>query len=104
MRGREMHTEFYLMGETGGKRRPSRLCRDWREILYRIWGKIMDVIVVEPQLVWHRFIRRDVVATLLKLKPCERPETSGPVVRFSVGTYHHCLYSGHTRMNQQEVM
>jgi len=61
----------------------------------------VDVIVVEPQLVWHRFQWLDVVATVLKLKPHRRPETSGPVIIFSELIITG-MYCGH--INQQEVM
>jgi hypothetical protein len=61
----------------------------------------MDVIVVEPQLVWHRFQWWDVVATMLKLNPHKIPETSGPVVMFSELIING-MYSGH--MSQQGVM
>jgi hypothetical protein len=55
-----------LIAETEGKRLPRRLCRDGREILNIIWVKNVDVIFVEPQLVWHRIQWWDGVVTILK--------------------------------------
>ena len=61
----------------------------------------MDEIVVELQLVWHRFQWWDVVVTMLKKKPHKRPETSGPTVMFSELIITG-MYSG--LMSQQGVM